>query len=121
MIEKLPIPWVERIFERLECIYKEKWRKSYGDPKIKDIAILQWSAALTGLNAKEIQKAITTCECYMDYEVPTFMEFFDYAKGKRAIPNRRPNPMAFFKTDEQKKHGEKYINEIKAKLKGSST
>lgn len=113
-MEKLPREWVERIFERLECVYKERWAIKYNDPAIRDLLITQWSSGLAGLSSNEIRKALAICERYPYDAIPTVIEFYHYAKGYR---QPSPIPPPHYLAPERKELALGYMSEIKSKLK----
>lgn len=80
---KLPMEWVERIFERMECIYKDRWTSLVGNEGRKSILKTMWSTGLSGLDAHAIKKALSMCESFPHASIPTHIEFYHYAKGIR--------------------------------------
>ena len=118
-LDRIPRAWIERIFEVLECHYKERWRAIIGTGPMRDIHITNWQGALTGVSAAEIEKALTMCGCYPDADIPTAIEFYHYAKGKRYINAKRTNNDDNYY--QSRAIGKQYLEKIKAKLKGCST
>jgi hypothetical protein len=115
-MEKLPLPWVERIFERLECAYKTKWTDLLGNEKRRNIHLVQWSTGLAGLSAQEIQRALTMCECSLRDCPPTVVEFWHIAKGLKFLKRAAYElPM----TEENREIAKHYLSEIKSKIHGS--
>ncbi len=115
-MEKLRRDWVERIFERLECVYKERWATRYNDANLKELLVTQWSSGLAGLSPNEISKALTMCERFPYDTIPTVIEFYHYAKGyRRPAPIQPPH----YLDPEKKERAKGYMNEIRSKLKGS--
>lgn len=111
-MEKLRKDWVERIFERLECVYKERWRERVSE-SAKELMIMQWSSGLAGLSANEIKRGIALCECYPYDAPPTVIEFYHYAKGcRRPAPIKPPH----YINPARKEVAMGYMNEIKSKL-----
>lgn len=96
-LKVLPMDWVERIFQRLEAIYKEQWIKSIGRPDLKDLYLTQWSSGLVGLTVNEIKRALAVCEYNAKHDMPNVVEFFHYAKGRpyqgyvRKLDQKPPN------------------------------
>ncbi len=84
---KLPMEWVDRIFDRMSCIYKDRWTKLYGDERNASLYKTIWSSGLSGLSVNEIKKALSMCEAYPYAQVPTHIEFYHYAKGIR-VPSK---------------------------------
>jgi hypothetical protein len=115
-MQKLPMPWVERIFERLECTYKTKWTEIYGKRNRKDLYLNQWSTGLAGLTALEIQRALTMCECSSNGYPPTVVEFYHLAKGLKILPR---NQMDVPITHENREIAKQYLSEIKSKIHGN--
>lgn len=109
-MEKLPVAWVERIFERLQCVYKENW---IVDERRKHLLLTQWCTGLSGLTGPEIQKAIAMCECSDRTMPPTVIEFYHYAKGIRVLPRRK---LTGLESIGSKEVGKKFLQEIRAKL-----
>jgi hypothetical protein len=81
--EKLPIEWVERIFVRLAEIYGVLWTRLLLSPNQIEFLKSTWCAALSGLTAPEIQKALTRCQAFPHEMPPNQIEFYHYAKGVR--------------------------------------
>jgi hypothetical protein len=111
--QKLPMSWVERIFERLEMIYKDRWLPSLSDER-KSLLKIVWSSALIGLSADEIRCALSLFQSYPHLEPPTHMEFFHYAKGKKQ-PYIKPTNSKYERGNPEV--ASKYLSEIKSKLK----
>lgn len=115
MANKLPREWVERIFERLKCTFKEKWTDFYEKhPGRKDLYLEMWSTGLSGLSAKEIQRALLIFELSDLYSPPTVMEFFHCARG-HTTPPRKESSSDFGITSQVAKEN---IRAIQAGLKG---
>ena len=112
-IRKLPPEWIDRIFERLQCIYKEKWTSMFGSPEKERLAKIMWSSGLTGLSAEEIKKALAACECFPHYHPPVWTDFYHYAKGFKTPPRRKEEltPMG------DPEIAKKYLQSIKKGLK----
>jgi hypothetical protein len=115
---KIPIEWIERIFERMEQIYGDKWISHIGKHDRQRILKSIWSVALTGCNGHEIKRAIDICEAFPYSGIPTHVEFYHYAKGIRKPGHMRP-PIESKGSYEVAK---KYLDQIKNKLiiKGST-
>lgn len=118
-IIKLPLDWVERIFDRLYTIYGERWIDFHGNPKRKDLSLSQWSTGLSGLTPEEIKKALSMCETFPHADIPTVVEFYHYAKGIRVITKPKPIEQNLG----NKEVAKIYMDTIKSKLsiKRSST
>lgn len=113
MVQKLPMDWTERIFERLKCIFKEKWAETYEkNPGRKALYLEMWSTGLSGLTAKEIQRALLTFELSASHLPPTVMEFHHCAKGHIVLPRRKEEDMRGITTQVAKHH----LQEIKTSL-----
>jgi len=112
-MDKLKREWVERIFERLECVYKERWAVKYNDPNIRELLVTQWSSGLAGLSSTEIRRALTMCELYPYDTIPTVIEFYHYAKGYRQPSKVQP---PHYLAPERKQLAQGYMDEIKSKL-----
>ena len=87
---KLPSSWVERIFNRLAAIYKERWEEYLGNERNQTLLKTIWSTGLYGLDPHQIARAITICESSPHSYIPTHIEFFDIAID-RDWETSRPN------------------------------
>lgn len=81
---KLPTEWVDRIFERLACLYNDRSTNQLPNEGRKDLYKVIWSTGLAGLSVSEIRKAFSMCEAYPYAAIPNHIEFYHYAKGIRA-------------------------------------
>lgn len=115
---KISSIWINRIFERMNVIYGDKWIAHIGKPDRERILKSIWTVALTGCKAHEIKKALTMCEAFSHSGIPTHIEFYHYAKGIREPVHVRPPIEA--KGDPE--IAKKYLDQIKNKLhlKGST-
>jgi len=120
---RLPMEWVERIFERMECIYKNRWLEFVGNENQQLILKTIWSTGLSGLDAIAIKKALSMCESFPHASIPTHIEFYHYAKGIRYIKvpsHSLHHPMSLNEKKSDSELAKKYLSDIKQKLKGST-
>lgn len=112
---KLEAAWIDRIFERMQGIFGDKWSRCYSNQRQLSVGKITWASGLYGLNAIEIKSALNLCERLSNQEPPTAVEFYHYAKGIR-YPVFKRN-----KTDVERGDVEvakRYISEIKMKVGG---
>lgn len=112
-MDKMPTEWVERIFERLACIYKERWTSLLGSDGRKNLLIAQWCTGLAGLSAEQIKRALTNCEFSGEFMPPTVMDFYHLAKGNKILKrNANDVPM----TVSNREVAKLYLTEIRNKI-----
>lgn len=117
-MEKLSLEYVNRIFQRLEEIYKEAWTETHKNQILKDSHIVMWQSALAGVTVDEIKKALELCEKSDRTFPPHAIEFWQYAKGHTRPRIRPPNNDELF----HKRSPEialEHLEAIKIRLKGN--
>lgn len=114
----IPDSWIDRLFERLELIYKDRWIKIYSKPSDQPMFKTWWKTALSGLSANEIKTALTLCECFSYGSPPTPIEFFHYSKRLRHPPVVKQEDIN--RTRGNPDVARKYLDEIKSKVHNKS-
>jgi hypothetical protein len=78
----IPMKWVDRIFDIMEEIYKEKWTHWHGAENVKGLYKMVWSHGLCGLTTDEIKNTITLLRnSSYSIQPPLVTDFYNYAKG----------------------------------------
>jgi hypothetical protein len=111
---KLPIEWIDRIFQRLTDIYGVKFTSKFSHPDKVDIEKARWRSGLYGLNSQEIKKVLNLCLNNEIREPPNVIEFYHYGKNYKSPPP----PRVIIKTASPET-ASKYMDEIRKKLNGS--
>lgn len=119
-ITPLPKDWIDRLFERLEMIYKENWKRQFevnGKPKPErvDLAKTTWATGLAGLSAEEIKAALNTFNFADPTNVPTVIEFYHAAKRIR-MPLKKKQDLTYPLPKRDPVVAKKFMDEIRCKL-----
>ncbi len=117
-MEKLPDIWIDRIFERLYEIYKDRWSYYVGTPAYEDRLKRMWSTGLAGLHADQIRRALFLCANYPYADTPTHIEFYHYAMGSKQLSSKRP-PFKERASPESQMIAGEHLAEIRKKLRGN--
>lgn len=111
----VPMNWIDRIFDIMSELYKEKWDNWQGAEKTKSMYKTIWSHGLHGLTPDEIKNAILILRnAHYIKAPPLATEFFDYAKGKQKLEFRPYEPPLKINTELARRS----IDQIKSMLRG---
>ncbi len=118
-MEKPPMEWIDKLFNCMSEFYGERWTKNFTKPEYESLAKTMWQSALQGLTYEEIKNTLVLLKRAAQHHSampPLHMEFFLYAKNKKAIhinyetnDGRRSSPET----------ARRALDEIRGKLNGS--
>ena len=113
---KLPLEWIDRIFQRLTDIYGSRFTTRFAKSFYVDIEKTRWQSGLYGVSAEEIKHVLNLCQTSMIKDAPNLIEFYHYCKGIKKPPEKKASQ--FVRTAASKKVSEKYLKLILDKLHG---
>lgn len=87
-MERIPMEWVDKIFDYMTSFFEETWTIPLEKPGRLSIAKKQWHTGLIGLTKDEIKKGLAICKCMAKnaQQPPNVIEFYYYSKGVRLPP-----------------------------------
>ena len=112
MIAKLPMEWIDRLFDRLEAIYQDKWRAYYSNPQKISLYKSIWSTGLSGLTPEEIRNALA--KCYSNTTLPNPITFYHMAKNLGLVPKPKEEKITWKRGSEE--IAKTYLDAMKKEL-----
>lgn len=112
---RLPIEWVDRIFQRLHEKWGDHYLKLFLHPEDLEFERTRWQSGLFGVTADEIRHVLIMCNNDLIHSPPNVIEFYHYCKGYK-IPIRQ-KPVSYL-SPPTKEIAEKYLKLIRDKLHG---
>lgn len=83
IMEKIPMEWVDKIFNCLNQFYGAKWVIQFDKFYPESLAKTAWQAALQGATYDEIRYALVLLKqnsTLKESTIPNYLEFYRYAK-----------------------------------------
>lgn len=114
-MEPIPTEWIDRIFEILADMFKNRWTDGQEKPERLQLLKTMWKNGLIGLDKDDIRKGLRICKdiAKNDLSPPNVLEFFHYSKGYR-FPYIPPKSSTHTRNIEL---ATQHIKQIKAHLK----
>lgn len=117
-MEKIPMEWVDKLFNCMEMFYGETWRKLY--PPKNDVSVYKtvWQTILSGLTHAQIKYALVFYKNrakHYSSKPPHAMEFYKVAKESNGVVSLLPKINDSFKKGSPEIR-KKYMDDINKTL-----